>query len=85
MGARQFSEGRAGDCHIRLDLEMTNTSTDYDLIEVKGDPNLKLRFENGVFGDSATVALTVHAAERIGHARSGLISVLELPIITYPT
>lgn len=81
MGASQFAEGRAGACRIRLDLEMTMTSTDFDLVEVKGDPPLKLRFENGVFGDSATVALTVSAAERIKAARPGLITVLEFPLV----
>ncbi|MDV3293535.1 MAG: hypothetical protein LYZ70_04630 [Nitrososphaerales archaeon] len=80
MGVRQFAEGRAGSCAIRLDLEMSITSADFDTIEVKGEPNLKLRFEKGVFGDSATVALTVSAVERIGHARPGLITVLELPL-----
>ena len=80
MGVRQFAEGRAGDCQIRLDLEMTMTSADFDVVEVKGDPELKLRFEKGVFGDSATVALTVHAAERVGGARPGLITVLDLPL-----
>ncbi len=80
MGVRQFAEGKAGDCLIRLDLEMTMTSADFDVVEVKGDPDLKLRFEKGVFGDSATVALTVHAAERVGRARAGLITVLDLPL-----
>jgi len=80
MGVRQFAEGKAGDCLIRLDLEMTMTSADFDVVEVKGDPELKLRFEKGVFGDSATVALTVHAAERVGRARAGLITVLDLPL-----
>lgn len=80
MGVRQFAEGRAGDCQIRLDLEMTMTSADFDVVEVKGDPELKLRFEKGVFGDSATVALTVHAVERVGRARPGLITVLDLPL-----
>jgi 2,4-diaminopentanoate dehydrogenase len=80
MGVRQFAEGRAGDCLIRLDLEMTMTSADFDVVEVKGDPELKLRFEKGVFGDSATVALTVHAAERVGIAKPGLITVLDLPL-----
>jgi hypothetical protein len=82
MGARQFTEGKAGPCQIRLDLEMTMTSTDFDLVEIKGDPYLKLRFENGVFGDSATAALTVTAAERIMFARPGLITVLELPLVS---
>jgi 4-hydroxy-tetrahydrodipicolinate reductase len=81
MGVRQFVEGKAGQCSIRLDLEMTITSADFDTIEVKGDPNVKLRFERGVFGDSATVALTVSSVERIGAARSGLITVLELPLV----
>jgi 2,4-diaminopentanoate dehydrogenase len=80
MGIRQFAEGKAGDCLIRLDLEMTMTSADFDVIEVKGDPDLKLRFEKGVFGESATVALTVHAAERVGRAKPGLITVLDLPL-----
>ncbi len=80
MGVRQFAEGKAGACSIRLDLEMTITSADFDTVEVKGDPNLKLRFERGVFGDSATVALTVSAVERVAHARPGLITVLDLPL-----
>jgi len=80
MGVRQFAEGKAGDCIIRLDLEMTTTSADFDVVEVKGDPELKVRFEKGVLGDSATVALTVHAVERVGRARPGLITVLDLPL-----
>jgi 2,4-diaminopentanoate dehydrogenase len=79
MGVRQFVEGNAGRCQIRLDLEMTMTSADFDVVEVKGDPAIKLRFEKGVFGDSATVAMVVHAVERIGRARPGLITVLDLP------
>ncbi len=80
MGVRQFAEGRAGNCYIRLDLEMTTTSADFDVVEVKGEPDLKLRFEKGVFGDSATVALTVHAVERVGKAKPGLITILDLPL-----
>ncbi|MGD1055526.1 MAG: hypothetical protein ABR867_05550 [Nitrososphaerales archaeon] len=80
MGVRQFAEGMAGSCHIRLDLEMSMTSADFDVVEVKGDPNIKLRFEKGVFGDSATVALVVHAVERIGSAMPGLLTVLDLPL-----
>ena len=80
MGVRQFAEGRAGDCLIRLDLEMSMTSADFDVVEVKGEPEIKLRFEKGLFGDSATVALTVHAVERVGRARAGLITVLDLPL-----
>jgi hypothetical protein len=80
MGVRQFAEGKAGGCQIRLDLEMTMTSADFDVVEVKGDPDLKVRFEKGVFGDSATVALVVHAVERVGRAPPGLITVLDLPL-----
>jgi len=80
MGVRQFVEGQAGPCQIRLDLEMTMTSADFDVVDVRGEPNIKLRFEKGVFGDSATVALTVHAVERVGRARPGLITILDLPI-----
>lgn len=82
MGVRQFAEGMAGPCLIRLDLEMSLTSADFDVVEVKGDPVLKLRFEKGVFGDSATVALVVHALERVGAARPGLLTILDLPLRT---
>lgn len=81
IGASQQAKGMAGKCKIRLELEMTTSSSDFDLIEVDGDPPLKVRFENGVFGDSATVALTVSAVERISEARPGLITVLELPLV----
>lgn len=80
MGVRQFAEGKAGECAIRLDLEMTMTSADFDVVEVKGEPSLKLRFEKGVFGDSATVAIVVHAAERVSKAPPGLITVLDIPL-----
>lgn len=80
MGVRQFAEGRAGDCVIRLDLEMTTTSADFDVIEVSGDPVIKVRFEKGVFAESATVALVVHAVERVGKAPAGLITILDLPL-----
>ncbi len=80
MGVRQYAEGTAGRCLIRLDLEMSMTSADFDVVEVKGDPELRLRFEKGVFGDSATVALVVHAVERISKAPPGLITVLDLPL-----
>jgi hypothetical protein len=81
MGVRQFAEGLAGKCRIRLDLEMSMTSADFDVVEVNGSPPLKLRFEKGVFGDSATVALVVHAVERVARAPPGLITVLDLPLI----
>lgn len=85
MGVRQFAEGKAGNCQIRLDLEMTMTSADFDVVEVKGDPDLKVRFEKGVFGDSATVAVVVHSVERVGRAKPGLITVLDLPFSGTPS
>ena len=81
MGVRQYVEGRAGTCKIRLDLEMSTTSADFDVIEVKGDPPIKVRFEKGVFGDTATVALVVNAVERISGARPGLLTVLDMPLV----
>jgi 4-hydroxy-tetrahydrodipicolinate reductase len=84
LGTKQFATGVAASVTIRLELEMTITSADFDLIEVSGTPNIKLRFEGGVFGDSATVALVVNAIERIGLANPGLITVLELPLLRTP-
>lgn len=80
MGVRQFAEGKAGSCQVRLDLEMTTTSADFDVIEVKGDPPIRVRFEKGIFGDSAIVAMAVRAVERVGRAPPGLITILDLPL-----
>ncbi|MBI3858914.1 MAG: hypothetical protein HY296_01540 [Thaumarchaeota archaeon] len=80
LGVRQFVEGKVGACSIRLDLEMSTTSADFDVVEVRGDPTIKLRFEKGVFGDSATVALVVNAIERVASAKPGLITILQLPL-----
>ncbi len=82
LGIRQSAEAWAGDCRIGLRLEMTTISSDFDDIEVKGDPPLKVHLDGGVFGDSSTVALTVHAAERVAKARPGFMTVLELPLMT---
>jgi 4-hydroxy-tetrahydrodipicolinate reductase len=84
IGVRQFSEGDAGECRLRLDLEMSLTSADFDLIEVEGEPRLKVRFEGGVFGDTATVAMVANISERIKHARPGLITVLDVPLAKAP-
>jgi hypothetical protein len=79
-GVRQFAEGIAEGCKIRLDLEMSLTSADYDLIEVEGEPRLKVRFEGGVFGDTATVAIVANISKRVIYARPGLLTILDIPI-----
>ena len=43
-------------------------------------PPLKLRFENGVFGDEATAAAVLRAAKVIPHTRRGIATVLDLPL-----
>lgn len=84
IGVKQYAEGKAGECRIRLDLEMSLTSADFDLVEIEGEPRLKLRFEGGVFGDTATVAMVVSVSERISAARPGLVTVLDIPISKAP-
>ncbi len=71
------TDGRA----IRLHFE-ANAAVDaeYDEIVVDGTPPLTLRFEGGVFGDDATAAAVLRAARVIPNTRSGLVTVLDLPL-----
>lgn len=68
-----------GDLRATLTLTMAVGEPDQDRIEIAGDPPLTVVVEGGTFGDTATVAALVNTASRIGAARPGLRTVLDLP------
>ena len=68
-----------GEVRATLTLTMAVGAPDEDRVEIDGDPPLAVVVEGGTFGDTATVAAVVNVARRVGAARPGLRTVLELP------
>ncbi len=68
-----------GEVRATLTLTMAVGEPDQDRVEIAGDPPLAVVVEGGTFGDTATVAALVNTARRIGAARPGLRTVLDLP------
>jgi len=68
-----------GEVRATLTLTMAVGAKDEDRVEIAGDPPLTVVVEGGTFGDTATVAAVVNTARRIGAARPGLRTVLDLP------
>ena len=59
--------------HAEVDQE-------YDLIEIKGKPNIRLRIEGGVHGDTGTIAMIINSIPKALNARPGLLTMNNLPI-----
>ena len=68
-----------GQLRATLTLTMAVGEPDEDRVEIAGDPPLTVVVEGGTFGDTATVAALVNTARRVGAARPGLRTVLDLP------
>lgn len=68
-----------GQVRATLTLTMAVGEPDEDRIEIAGNPPLQVVVEGGTFGDTATVAALVNTARRIGSARPGLRTMLDLP------
>jgi 4-hydroxy-tetrahydrodipicolinate reductase len=52
----------------------------YDQVTVAGRPPLKLRFDGGVPGDEATVAMLLNMASLVAAAPPGLKTMLDVPV-----
>ena len=68
-----------GQLRATLTLTMAVGEPDEDRVEIAGDPPLAVVVEGGTFGDTATVAALVNTARRVGAARPGLRTMLDLP------
>lgn len=70
---------RRGETVVELDLQMYVGAPDpRDEIFLTGDPPVHLRFEGGIFGDSATAAILVNSARQVVDARPGLLTILDV-------
>jgi len=69
---------------VELILEMTaNTNESYDEIVINGNPKFKVKIENGIFGDTATVSMMVNVIPNLLHARYGLITMKDINIPSF--
>lgn len=79
-GIRNRGYGTSGGTTvIELDLQMYVGAPDpRDEIFLGGDPPVHLRFEGGIFGDSATAAIVVNSARQVVEATPGLKTILDV-------
>jgi 4-hydroxy-tetrahydrodipicolinate reductase len=69
-----------GQERVRLELTIALGVDDPgDVIEIDGDPKIKVLIPGGIPGDKGTANLVVNAAPRITASEAGLLTVLELP------
>ncbi len=74
----QAEEGRS----IILELTMElGAAEQYDEIFIEGEPNVHVRIEGGLFGDTATAGCTVNILRQVWQAPPGLLTVLDLPVV----
>jgi hypothetical protein len=73
-GVRQFARGLRGDKEvITLELQMyVGAPNPRDVIEIVGEPPLRLVIEGGVPGDVATPAILVNTLPRLMECPAGL-------------
>jgi len=71
----------SGNVVVSLDLRMyVGAEHPEDRVIVDGDPPINLVVENGIFGDTATVAALVNAIPQVLAASPGLKTVADLPV-----
>lgn len=69
---------------LELILEMrADIVKGFDEIVIDGNPPIKLKIENGIFGDTATVAMMVNVIPNLLHARYGLITMKDINIPSF--
>jgi 4-hydroxy-tetrahydrodipicolinate reductase len=83
-GIRQVATGTlAGRTVIEAVVEMsTNVDRPRDEIEIAGSPPVRMTIEGGIMGDLATAAIIVNAVPRVVAHAPGLITMLDLPVVS---
>ncbi len=64
---------------IEMILYMFAGASEFDLIEIEGTPPISIR-TNGIQGDQATISLLLNYIPIVMNARSGLLTVKDLPL-----
>ncbi len=83
-GVRQTARGLVGGREvISLELRMElGASESYDIIHLEGTPVVDLRIAGGIHGDLATAAIVVNAIPRLVEARPGLLTMMDMPVVS---
>jgi len=81
-GVEQVAKGYVGSKEvIRLHFRAAvGEATSFDNIEITGTPGVKSVVDGGINGDIATCAITVNAVRAVLRARSGLNTMLDIPV-----
>lgn len=82
-GLRQVARGYSGDQEFATltFIAVLDSEEDGDTIRISGRPDLEVKLK-GTNGDIATVAIAVNAIPRVVEAAPGLVTMLDLPIVT---
>jgi 4-hydroxy-tetrahydrodipicolinate reductase len=82
-GLRQVARGYSGDQEFGTltFIAVLDWEEDGDTIQISGRPDLEVKLK-GTNGDIATVAIAVNAIPRVVEAAPGLVTMLDLPIVT---
>jgi 4-hydroxy-tetrahydrodipicolinate reductase len=82
-GVKQYARGyRKDDLIISLDLQMyVGAESPRDHILIDGAPPIDMTIAGGVAGDIATAALVVNSIPKLMAARSGLLTMTDLPVV----
>jgi len=83
-GLKQVARGYTDDGEFMTLTFMAalDAGEDGDTIKVMGKPNLEVKLQ-GTNGDLATVAIAVNAVRRVKEAAPGLVTMRDLPIVTF--
>lgn len=84
-GVKQTGRGfKDGQELITLDFQAyLGARESYDAVYITGTPNLEVVIKGGTHGDIATAAIMVNAAHRVIEAPPGLITMKDLPLVTW--
>jgi 4-hydroxy-tetrahydrodipicolinate reductase len=85
MGVRQIGRGYVdGVEKITLTfLAAVGQADPHDTVEIIGEPNLTSSIAGGVNGDIATCAITINAVKQILRANSGLVTMTDIPVVSF--
>ena len=83
-GLKQVARGydESGEFVALTFMAALDAGEDGDTITITGRPDLEVKLQ-GTNGDIATVAIAVNAVRRVREAAPGLVTMRDLPIVTY--
>jgi 4-hydroxy-tetrahydrodipicolinate reductase len=84
QGLKQVARGYTGEGEFMTltFIAALEAGEDGDTIKISGRPDLEVKLK-GTNGDIATVAIAVNAIRRVMEAAPGLVTMRDLPIVTY--